>query len=634
MMGAHMRFASLVAVMLVASTSTLTADLQAQVVVGNCNVVINSKNLSDGKISVGDIGCPQDPQKVLRISYHWLDSASFSFLLAGMFEGQLRELLGDRPFVLPNDALRLASDLVANYGVNIDDSSFPRGFYQTCVNGPCKYDSDKVQRSENIAPQLRRRLRVYEANARIFLPDADAATTVYSTLRWPSNYKLYYTGFNDADGPFPGLVWWRSIAREELQNYRQLALSFRDRALGSPGIAHFPIEVVGRLGAPTRQDYERIGKLDPTVREKETHLAQIRVVPNLARSPSLAAMLDYTKGGWPEDFLLALGFMDWEHGGMDAASWSVFVPPRVPYLQIAVIENIGNSASVFELVGFSVARSQRADLRHPKDNGPEVSEQIPFPPKSLGRGDRVVIPLAIELRNTFEVAPWSSGGVSLAPSVSKTGLARQWLSRKAPTDTVRLTSSDWPRLEIRKQVSAFAPIELPRITPAYLYGPKYRLTHALVDGTAIPLRQFDSNRIYMVSGYESGTCPVLYVRRAADVDAVKVGPVIRQAVGPKGELSETIDIGTDVSSLYIAEEELERTLIRKLQVYLIDEEGRKEIVASTLEPVVLDFGQRLEVNIPAAKRKSTARYYVELIGYYEPYSTTLGSRTALKRKAD
>ena len=111
-------------------------------------------------------------------------------------------------------------------------------------------------------------------------------------LRWPSNYKLYYSGFNDAGGPFAGLVWWRTIARDELQNYRQLALSFRDRALGSPGIAHFPTEVVGRLGGPTRQDYERIGKLNPAVKEKETHLAQIRVVPNLARSPSIAAMLE------------------------------------------------------------------------------------------------------------------------------------------------------------------------------------------------------------------------------------------------------------------------------------------------------------------------------------------------------
>jgi hypothetical protein len=602
------------------------APSQAQVIVGNCNVVVQGVRVGDQRITVGDLGCPQDPRKTLRITYYWLDATSASFLLAGAIDQRLTRLLGASPIIIQNATFRELNRIIDRFGVMREIAAEGDAYGGYFHVGLGKF-SDKSPAPLKL-PSSKRSVRVYEGESIIYYPDFEALKTAYSTLAWPRNYSAYYIDVTERN-PEPGrrhdwifnsTVHWRHLPRTALERYADLIEEAKPKLQEAPKLAYRPLGV--DLEEPSEQELERIGKLEGESYERERARLEIAKLSALARNRAVAAMLELGRERWPADFLQAYGFM--EQHAYDSSGWSIVVLPRRLYVQIAVIENIGGSGATYRLTGFSMSKSKRTDLRTAAEDQEQTSEFQPFVPGVIGKGDRVVIPLAIELRTRRAV-----GREDVPQSIAPSNAAAQTV-----LSALQRLPSDRPigAAGLRKQVSAFARPVTPN-QAAYFYGPRFRISEMHVETAKIALRQYDPTNVFMVAGFEGGSCPVLYVLKHGHTEPYKVGTILRAAKGRNAAQWQEINLGTDVKAILISEEEPERATIEQLAVDHVVSDGTRREILSAANPIRIDFGESFRLGLPNIKQNGT--FVLRVKGYYETY-TELHSEvgaTAIDRAA-
>ena len=347
-------------------------------------------------------------------------------------------------------------------------------------------------------------VRVYDGESPIYVPDFEAIRTVYSTSVWPVNYRMYYSGrleegYNDLRDDEPILqstVLWRNLSPREIQSYDDIMEAAREQLLKIPAFVYFPD---GTKPVLSEKETERLQKLPEKQLAREEVRAELRAVPRGGRNRSVSAM-SYIGQTWPEDFLQAYGIMD-HHAG-SSLGWGVVALPRRLFLQIAVIENIGGSGALYRVPGFSTMRSNRVDIRSEQHDLENQATFQPFAPGLIGRNDKIVIPLLIELRAHRGIGR-EDGQEFLEPSTNVAATILGQL-RKAPK---RVVSTEHLPTVIRKVASAFRDHSPGKITDVYRYGTRTTLTHINIDQARIPVRPYDANNVFMVAGFRGGSCP-------------------------------------------------------------------------------------------------------------------------------
>src|SRR5262249_15318111 len=110
---------------------------------------------------------------------------------------------------------------------------------------------------------------------------------------------------------------------------------------------------------------------------------------------------------------------------------------------------------------------------------------------------------------------------------------------------------------LSKNPAAFTSPVKPESQAAYGYGHQVSLVSAVSGNAEIPLRPYDPRQIFMVAGFQTGSCPFLYARYSDDPEPVKIGRVFRLANRPERSAIYERDFDRSLEELVLAEEEAE-----------------------------------------------------------------------------
>jgi hypothetical protein len=280
------------------------------------------------------------------------------------------------------------------------------------------------------------------------------------------------------------------------------------------------------------------------------------------------------------------------------------------FVLVALIENMGGAGATYQLKGFNLQHSSETQLR--TTPGTMTQTFLPFTLGAIGKDDKVVLPLKIEFRSNARVGRQDAPeDLSASPSsVAKISQALAPLS----ADTI-LKISDGT---VQKKASAFSNLTaVPEITNSYIYGPVATLESLVIDDALLPVRQYAANGLFMVAGYEGGSCPTLYVKRYGETELVKIGKVLHTANGAAQSTTEEIHLGKNIEAVYILESEPERTIVKHLEILTINETNTSSVTNPTITPITIEWGEQALINVQPIEN---TEYLLRIEGYYERYN--------------
>jgi len=576
--------AFLAAGILVASLHAAAAQQPKNITInqGNCNLTIINTGKGDQKVSVEAGICTDqvDPSKAIRIRYVWLDAISASLLLAGKVEGDLARSVGANPYVTRNKVYDELSDLINRFGSNLAAPGLQGSTVWTTVEG--QKDSASSS-SQDFAP-FRKRVgspKIYNAEENTILPETDAYLSIQNTPSFPPNYAMYYNGGTvSADSePIGMLHWvklWRPLTRDDLQNYGPDTAKLRALFLQRK----FKIELPEPIKPQSAKAWDE--------RQNRT----------------VAAMLHFARAGWPKDYLYALGSV--QLCGTDVGV-EIDLFPRRLFVQVAILDNV-QGKGVLPITALKGEQITTDRLRLAEDDKDWSLLEIGFPSAVLKPDESIVVPLQLQLR------PGPNMKIDVSPAESANTLA-QILRYPKPL----IMKDEKGKVIYRKSKEAFAPPSFP-MNVDYTYGPRVRLSTVVSNGKEIKLRQFNPVVVAMQFGYETGSCPGIYVQTPDAKTPVSHGRILVGAVGP--ERARTDIFWHDGPALFIElmEDEPEITRIRSLKVFTQDAQG-VERLAEAKKDLFLMPGMPLRIETP--ELQSAARIRVELEGYYRSLPSLL-----------
>jgi hypothetical protein len=440
-----------------------------------------------------------------------------------------------------------------------------------------------------------RGVTIYNGTDDIFVTDIEAYRTVKDPNRWPSGYSMFYCPWSDASTwderqIIESMCLWRFARREDLQNY-----TAKIRALVD--------QVTPRHLTAVTYDVEkyaafvsRTGSGDDDAKP-ETYFSR-----RWLSHKAVEAMLFAGRNFWPQDFLAIYGQQQ-----ICGDGWTLTIMPREPFLQIAVLENTSKQEPL-PLSTIRVQETHDDGLRPPDRVVRWAPSSQPFPPGILLPGERLVIPLRIDFRRNREEI--QSIDDRYDPALSERMHAFV-CSRSRPVPH----EDSEGKIVFSKIPSAFTrPVE-PKSQTAYTYGHELSLVSAVSGNAEIALRAYDPRQIFMVAGFETGSCPFLYVRYSDDPDTLKIGRVFRLANSPARSAVYERKFDPSLEELILAEEEAEVTHIRRLTLVARAADGTilDEVILGELS---LRFGERISVR-PRVK-SGVHSYTFVTEGHYAP----------------
>jgi hypothetical protein len=587
------RFVFLSAGILVASLHAAVAQQPKNITInqGNCNLTIINTGKGDQKVNIETGICADevDPNKAIRIRYVWLNAVSASLLLAGKVDSDLARALGANPYVTKNKVFdelaglikRFGSDLAAS-GANEQALSVPheRQRVSTTLEG----QGDSTFSEGGDFENFRRRTgnpKIYNAEEDTVLPEPDAYLTIQNTPAFPSNYSMYYSAPFLSSGDEPARVMstvtlWRELTPEDLRNYGRDTATLRSLILQRK----FKIALDKSLAPQNAKFWDE--------RQNRT----------------VSAMLYFARAGWPANFLFASGTTN--ICGSDVGA-TITMPARRLFVQVAVLDNVQGRG----VLPISILKGEQIDtdrLRAADDDKNWAPVDLPFPAGVLRANESIIVPLQLQLR------PAEVVGADVTPADSNETL-KQIKSYPKPL----VTKDEKGRAIYQKSKDAFKPPSFP-VRVDYTYGPRLRLSSVVSGGKEIKLRQFNPLVVTMHFGFETGSCPGIYVQAPDAETPVSYGRILVGAVG--AERARTDILWHDGPALFVelAEDEPEITRVRSIKVFAVDADGVERLAAAKTDQFVMPG---LPLRIEAAELLSAARIRVEVEGYYKTLPSLL-----------
>jgi hypothetical protein len=580
-----------------------------------------------------------DPRTALKVNYFWLDAFSAAQLLAGRNDARLRDLLDSRPVVLSNEVTEAFEELQKKFGTTIGSHSLFREYYDhfnTRVDAPRRSTRSFRTPADSYRSSDFHGVRVFDGMSPIYWPDVAAVREMTTTPQFPRGYRHYvrkpYMNLAPIINSRRSLtrsdvseimnttlisrVFFRNVSSAELDSYRDRLMEMKEAALAGSLKIEFPAGSAPRI--PQSEPPQDDKAIEDWYRSQDRE--RISRLHELATNKTVSALQFITRDGMPADFLTAYGIQQ-DHANVPSG-WGIVALPRRPFLQIAVVENTATTATDYDLVEFVVKRDRETKLRQPVPDSSPETRSIPFPQGRLSHHERVVIPLSIEFREHRKVGD-KDRQESLDPDDATFALVRRGLTRIRDTHVIARDDAGAPMTFFPPKPKELFDVSQPpqNIEPVYVYGPRYALHSAKLQGQQIPMRTAMVAGIYKVAGFDGGSCPILYYRVHGSSEWHKVGSVLRLAAGEVRRSTETVDLPNDVSEIALVEEEPERTYVASLTVTARNADGRERNVVTAGSAFTLDAEQVWSAVVPPIESGETVR--VRLTGHYVPYSWAL-----------
>lgn len=598
------------------------------------NVLAPHSNLTLENVTI-NCGKGAEPKTALKVQYYWLDATSATLLLAGRSNSRLTSLLGDRPVVITNDVTASFDDLRKRFGSTVSShSQFSESYsyVETYVKGIQGLAKSERQDLDRLRSTDFAGLKFFDGTGLLYWPDAAAARQMLSTPLFPAGYR-HYVG--TISSHVKSLLEKPEIDEGDLTDIMNALLLSRIfyKPLGMADLLSYDTRLIEmqRLAfsgkAIPKPSWGDLRDLQPPLPKwtgentAEIEAETARRLPELGRSRTLSALKYIGRDGLPSDFLFAYG--SYGAHGDEEPIWSLFALPRKPFLQIAVIENAASTPTDYSLSQIITSRSSATSLRLPSDDSQVEQQSLPFVPGRLSHKERVVIPLALEFRKPEAL---SENEYSLPePDEDSFRIVTDAVHQIPYGDvTGRHLGNISSGTYSPKTKSQFLTNQPPPpIERSYLYGPSYRIEYVVLDDMKIPIRPAKPAGVYMVAGYEGGSCPILYYRTKSSDEWIKIGSILRTSHGLGRQTTERYSLPSDVSEIALVEEELERSIIKRLRIAAEDRSGREIELAMIGEPFHLDTGQVRTLSIPT--RQTGENPVLEIEGYFVSYSSMISA---------
>jgi len=444
-----------------------------------------------------------------------------------------------------------------------------------------------------------------EQDSRVFVAGTPAVTLL---KRWVNEYAVA-----------PGDTWFEGEFMTATDGADARPLASKDVP---PGIRRvflgslIPDRLEDGLGAHFDESIDaahRLEEFKPWLFANVFGTAAIRLVgaeafPLFSEGPTRRFLNELSEANVPSDFALLAGYYD-ECG----SGYEFTLLPRVVEVRSLLIEALQD----LTFGDFSI-RSSDAHFRTTPSVQAEFIRQAPEKVRlfnrGLKRGETLVVPLEITFRIPENWGDFRNGEPSEASaSIGEIGL--------------------------QGLMGFGAPGRLPdRLEESYTFGPASVIEAVTANGLSEPIRQFDPSRMFISSGYEGGSCPIISSRFSSAAPWHREGHLLYGINDRSRERWDELTIRSFDGHLLIEEHDPEWSYIDALEVRREFPDGTFQLIRPKLEELLRDDqnylrlrqGQKVILQFPEHDLKRPAkRIVVRTKGFYQPFSSVGQTRVRL-----
>jgi hypothetical protein len=572
---------------------------------GDCSAVIQQVG---GNVTVN---CYLDAaaRPKFRVTYYRLGGIGQSFLINGKLSPEWERYLGGQQAIVDNPVYDELRRLTERFGTEIrggdlfgtvafvDGGEYYESFgaYARSVDpgiATMQTDGGEMPLLDGTSGW-----RAF-APDELFIPDLAAADTLFNTPGWPDSYALFW-GFlgTPVEWVEPGRVLtaptlWRYLTPADLEGYETRYAQYLARAAEFAGTD----QADPNAGGPSAPEF-----------------------------PALEAIRYLTRNGMPEKFMLVEGTPGLHYG------WQFSALTRGADLLIAILENVGEQA--IDVGAFRIDATDAMTIRTFEEttsllDAADPAERRLWPPGLLRPGEKLVIPVRIELPISEEFYDWAVESYRDAQAPGEAVRREAEATASGAIDFVHpYNTGDVLFSKARDDLRAGA---IPDFVQRFEYGPAWRIESVEIDGASYDFREHDPNDFILFAGGGVGSCPYVYSYQPDTGLWIEEGHFLLGAISPALKRRDELALRNFHGRLEIRETEHEIAHIDSFALKLTDAEGNVQIYPATSptalaaedgESLVLAHGDRAEVgfDLPddALEGRTAA---IVATGFYVPFS--------------
>lgn len=575
---------------------------------GNCNIVQQNVQVSDGSTQINVIDCkPKALDKQFRVRYVWLNGVGISYLAANYVDKNLTQLLGRNPIVYRNQVYSRIETIISRFGKRLPSDSDNESRTDNLIIVSDNKETKDVGLESDIPKSIAKDIRFYAGDDLIAWPDMSALSSLYETAQWPAGWKKSYyldNGQNSVD--FTGDI--------ESAQANAISCVHLRKEISANDVKEYYTNLSLLLNSFSTGKYDL--SVMPGVVELSRNNGKIQMSVGQV---ALNAISYFTQYNWPSGFLYADGGANIDYCGGSKIGFSV--TPMKLFLKVAVVESL---SPALDIQGLRFGYDKGPALRTSR-NGTEVAQREDGV-ISLGYGDSVVVPMEIELRDSLPVegngfpVDDEEDVVDTQAGQSETETYNAVSSAPIDSFTAKLGLDGGKEISITKQKSAYEPVVASSDSgaDAYIFGPSYELNAIKLEEQWIDVRKAPETALVANETGGGGSCPFVFVDDGHETE-IAMGRVLVGAHSRQLSTESVVKLPDRTKVVFIRELEPEVTFISRIVVRGGGEE--RELLKDT----VLKPGEQVSLEIPEMPEGDRV---LVVSGYYESMETILAKISA------
>jgi hypothetical protein len=252
-----------------------------------------------------------------------------------------------------------------------------------------------------------------------------------------------------------------------------------------------------------------------------------------------------------------------------------------------------------------------------------------WPPGSLRPGEKLVIPVRIELPLNEEYLDWYVSGYR--DNYAEGEAVRREAEGSGPGTIEFVHDSDTSNFLFAKAADHLPEGKIPDLVERFEYGPAWRIESVEIDGGFYDFREHDPNNFILFAGGGIGSCPYVYSYQPDSGLWLEEGHFLLGAISPELKRMDEIVLEHFHGRLEVRETEHELAYIDSLSLKLRDAEGSVQLFRATWpealasddgNELVLAHGDRVEVRFDVPDDDLIDKTVsIVSTGFYVPFSS-------------